>query len=302
MTWFEKLCEFAGLEQPFREPTPVSGGLLHRMFRFDTTSGTYAVKLLNPEIMARLDAMDNYRRAEELETLLEKQGLPLLTALTVAGHKMLRLDEGQYAYLFPWYEGRIIRGAAVTARHAAAVGTALAGIHAAAQRERKTTPEPLIVDWDALLPACPRLLPQRDLLLSLTDRSNEAQRRLPAEETVCHNDLDTKNVLWQGEDFRVIDLETLDWGCPAAELLETALYWSGIEEHRIDTARFDAFVGAYRAAGGKLPRDWAALLDSDQGRLGWLAWVLKQGDAAQAEDTMARILCAEAFRAHLLQL
>ena len=301
MSWSDTLCALAGLGQPLTEPIAVSGGLLHRMFRLETASGTYAVKLLNPEIMARPDAHDNYRRAEELERLLERRNLPLLTSLTVDGRKMLRLDDGQYAYLFPWYEGRIIRGAAVSARHAAAVGATLAGIHAAARRERKTLPEPMTVDWDALLPACPGLLPHRDLLMSLTDRSNEAQRRLPAEEAVCHNDLDTKNVLWQEDDFRVIDLETLDWGCPDAELLETALYWSGIEEHRIDTTRFDAFVEAYHAAGGRLPRDWAALLDSDQGRLGWLAWVLRQGDAAQAEDTMARILCAEAFRAHLLQ-
>ena len=301
MTWFEELCEFAALGQPTREPAPVSGGLLHRMFRLDTTSGTYAVKLLNPEIMARPDAPDNYRRAEELELLLESRGLPILSAMTVSGTKMLRLHD-QYAYLFPWFQGQVIRGSAVTAKHAAAIGTTLAGIHAVARRERQTQPEPLIIDWDALLPACPELTRHRDLLAALTDRSHEAQLRLPAEETVCHNDLDTKNVLWQGDMHRVIDLETLDWGCPAAELLDVALYWSGIDEHCIDPARFTAFTDAYAAAGGELPRDWQILLDSSQGWLGWLAWVLSQGDQAQARETMARILCVQDFRAVISSL
>ena len=270
---------------------------MHRMFRLETTAGVYAVKLLNPEIMRRPDAPGNYRRAEELEGLLERKGLPILPAMTVDGQKMLRLGN-QFAYVFPWFEGRMIRGAALTARHAAAIGTTLAGIHTTARRERTTDLEPLTVDWDALLPACPELTRHRDLLFSLTDRSNEARLRLPAVEAVCHNDLDTKNVLWQGDDYRVIDLETLDWGCAAAELLETALYWSGIEEHRIDMARFEAMTKAYQAAGGELPQDWTLLLDSDQGRLGWLAWVLRQGDAAQARDTMARILCVEGFKGY----
>lgn len=295
MTWVETLCDQAGLGRPLQVPEAVSGGLLHRMFALETERGHYAVKLLNPDIMARPDAPENYRRAEALEALLEARGLPVLSAMTVNGAKMLNLN-GQYAYLFPWYGGHAIRGSAVTAAHAAAIGGTLAGIHAAGRRERTSLPEPLLIDWDALLPACPSLLPHRDLLVSLTDASNEAQRQLPAEEAVCHNDLDTKNVLWQGSEHRVIDLETLGWGCPAAELVETALYWSGIDEHRIDRARFDAFTGAYAAAGGELPQDWQMLFDASQAWLGWLAWVLQQGDRGQAEETMARILCVEAFR------
>lgn len=299
MAWYEDLCALAGLGQPLSAPAAVSGGLMHRMYALDTTSGKYAVKLLNPDIMRRPDAPGNYRRAEELESLLESRGLPILPALTVNGQKMLRLGEEQYAYLFPWYGGQAVKGAAVTARHAAAIGAALAGIHGSDRRERRTVPEPLLIDWDALLPACPSLLPHRDLLVSLTDRSNEAQRRLPAVETICHNDLDTKNVLWQGGEFRIIDLETLGWSAPSAELMTTALYWSGIDERRIDPARFDAFIQAYLAAGGERPSHWLTPLDSDQSWLSWLGWVLEQGDAAQAEDTMARILCVEDFRANL---
>lgn len=301
MEWTEPLCRHADLGQPLAEPTAVTGGLLHRMYALETTRGRYAVKLLNPEIMLRPDARENYRRAEALEALLERRNLPILPALTVHGQKMLSI--GSYKiYVFPWYDGHIIRGTDVQARHAAAIGGTLAGIHAVASRERASQPEPLVIDWDALLPACPELLPRRDMLVSLTDRSNEAQRQLPALETICHHDLDTKNVLWQGNDFRIIDLETLDWGCPAAELMATALYWSGIDERRIDSARFKTFIDAYSAAGGEPPTDWLTLLDSDQSWLGWLAYVLAKGDRDQAVETMARIRCLEAFRPCLLQL
>ena len=53
---------------------PVSGGLMHKMYKVQTTTGIYAVKCLNPEIMSRPDAMKNYSEAERLESILEDNG------------------------------------------------------------------------------------------------------------------------------------------------------------------------------------------------------------------------------------
>ncbi|MBQ6024813.1 MAG: hypothetical protein IJL20_04275 [Lachnospiraceae bacterium] len=36
---------------------PVSGGLMHKMFKVQTSTGIYAVKYLNPEIMKRPGVM-----------------------------------------------------------------------------------------------------------------------------------------------------------------------------------------------------------------------------------------------------
>jgi hypothetical protein len=40
-------------------PISVTGGLLHRMYALQTTSGRYAIKALNPEIMYRPTALQN---------------------------------------------------------------------------------------------------------------------------------------------------------------------------------------------------------------------------------------------------
>ena len=73
---------FGEVEPPVER---VSGGLMHRMFRVRAAGQDYAVKLLNPEIMKRPEAMRNYRRAESLERILEEAGLPIVPALTVNG-------------------------------------------------------------------------------------------------------------------------------------------------------------------------------------------------------------------------
>lgn len=83
---------------------PVAGGFLHRMYRVRTEHRSYAVKHLNPEILQRPAAMENFRRAEALEAVLEQAGIPIVAAIAMDGHKMQTLD-GAYFYIFPWQNG-----------------------------------------------------------------------------------------------------------------------------------------------------------------------------------------------------
>jgi hypothetical protein len=56
-----------------------------------------------------------------------------------------------------------------------------------------------------------------------------AADRLPRRTALCHNDMDAKNVLWQGGDFRIIDLECLGPANPEQEMLDLAISWAGYE-------------------------------------------------------------------------
>ena len=70
---------------------PVSGGLMHKMYKVQTERGTFAVKCLNPDIMKRPGVFDNYARAEALETILDNNGIPIVPALTFDGKKMVEV-------------------------------------------------------------------------------------------------------------------------------------------------------------------------------------------------------------------
>ena len=78
------------------KPMLLSGGFMHKMYRIDTQQGTFALKLLNPFVMQRETAMDNFAKAERIELLLEQQGVPILPALSLDGRKMQEVD-GEHA-------------------------------------------------------------------------------------------------------------------------------------------------------------------------------------------------------------
>jgi len=123
---------------------------------------------------------------------------------------------------------------------------------------------------------------------------SEAWKRLPPWKAICHGDMDMKNVLWQGQDFRIIDLECLDDGNPAVELGQLALSWSGMEAKNLCIPLLNAFLRGYAEAGAPFPEDWAAVYDSNTVMLDWLAYNLRRVlgiDGAPDEGGLGRSQC-----------
>ena len=274
---FDALCQQLNLGALTEELSRHTGGLMHKMYRVATESGVYAVKCLNPHVMARPTATANFAAAERLERKLEQTDLPLLPALTIGGCKMQEMD-GNFFYVVPYFEGKALTDDDITPAHCEMVGKTLAKLHQVEQKTEPINREILSFDWDEFG------LSEEDtaLLWQMQTAANAAI--LPPLSTICHNDMDPKNVLWHGMDCRVIDLECLGYGSPYPELLETALCWAGFERGEMDLDRFTAFVTAYAAAGGNLDADWAAVYAANAGRLGWLHYNLLRAGGSEGEE------------------
>ena len=313
-----KIPEELGLGPPLEPPRPLRGGFMHRMYTLFTDRGQYAVKLLNPHIMARPDAMANFRRAEALESMLEQTDLPILPALTFRGRKMQE-SGGQFFYLYEYFDGCALKSDEITIPHCRRIGEILARIHGIERCEATFEREPLAIDWDDLItrlaanhPGLHALLAaNRDLLYELQARANEAFPKVPAVQTICHGDMDSKNVLWHESDCRVIDLECLGRSNPYIELYELALCWSGLENCSVDIPRFRELISAYASAGGILPADWTVIHDANCGRLEWLEYNVLRSmgigcseseipiGVSEVQKTMAQISCYRRIRNRL---
>ena len=146
-----RLLETRGLGRGLRPVSPVPGGLTHSMFRADTRDGSYAVKHLNPEIMKRPSAMENYRRAEYLEQVLEDAGIPIVPAIAIGGQKMQELD-GEHFYVFHWQKGRITDWHGITGEQCRQAGNIQGRIHAL-QIWTPVRAEPVrsVIDWSGYI-------------------------------------------------------------------------------------------------------------------------------------------------------
>lgn len=306
--------------KPEGEPTRLNGGLMHKMYKINTEQGTYALKLLNPFVMQRETAMENYAKAEQIEMLLEKQGIPILPALSFNGRKMQETD-GQYFYIFDYFSGSVLKSNEITKYHCEEIGKVLAKIHNIDKKiENKIFPE-MSIDWDFYLAKMKKadmrlytvLKDSLPVIKDSQNNGNQARKKLPQIVSVCHNDMDCKNVLWNGNDYRIIDLECLSYSNPFMELFELALCWSGYENCQIDFGLFQAFLQGYANAGGELPVDWETLYDCNNGRLEWLEYNVKRvlgidcGDdekeigIEQVEETVRHIIFYSEMKKQILE-
>ena len=289
--FFETLTADWSLGSLIHPPQPVSGGYMHKLFRLDTASGSFAVKLLNPEVMSRPKALGNYRNTEALEQVLEAYHLPIVAALSRNGKKM-HCIQGQYFYLFPWVEHKAVPWDAITEKHCHTMGGLLAQLHklpwsdATSLSTEPNQPAPVAFDWQAMAQQvqtqtldkafADALAQNLPLLEAAQTAYNKAVAALPPLLCICNADMDAKNVLWQGEQPLVIDLECLEVGNPVNDLIQLSLSWAGGTVCRFDFGRFRAFLSAYRQRKALPTMDWRSLTGLGFSWLDWLHYNLRR--------------------------
>lgn len=302
------------------EPTRLNGGFMHKMYKVDTEQGVYAIKLLNPFVMQRETAMANYTKAEQIEFLLEQQDIPILPALSFDGRKMQEID-GEYFYLFDYFFGKPLKRNEITEYHCGEIGKVLAKIHSIDKKFENENISEMSIDWEFYLAEMKKadvrlyaiLKDSFSVIQDSQNKGNLTRKKLPQIVSICHNDMDCKNVLWNGNDYRIIDLECLSYNNPYMELFELALCWSGYEDCQIDFRLFQAFLQGYKNAGGELPTDWETLYDCNNGRLEWLEYNIKRvlgidcGDnekeigIEQVEETVQHIIYYSEMKKQILE-
>ncbi|MGZ9583739.1 phosphotransferase [Paenibacillus marinisediminis] len=291
---FEKLCSTLKLGEIINVPEVISGGLLHRMFAIETTEGKYAVKALNPQIMARPTALNNYIRSETIVNIASNS-VPAQPAKIIDG-KSIQIIDTQYYLVFDWIEGYSLKSYEINITHCKKMGSILAQIHKTdfSQIENNTYLEHTKeTDWNFYLSKGKEVNSVWESLLDETinqlyawsNKAHRSSRMLASEMVISHGDLEPKNVMWTQESPILIDWESAGYNNPKHDLIETAIYWSLNELGSIDKERFFAFVGGYQKSFGIIEADWRMVLEHGYlGKLDWLEYSLKRSLGIECAD------------------
>jgi len=264
-------CEYCGLGG-VRTMRPVSGGLLHTMYKVKTSTGVYAVKVLNPEVMRRPKALQNMTHSEKIAHELERV-VPLVAAKEFEGSHTVKW-EGTWFMVFDWLDGVSLFTADITTEHCGKIGDALGKIHAANVQIEGIIPETEVrkeYDWSLL---------EDEYLPELTELDAEVVRALKvmsSHQVISHRDLDPKNVMWQSGKPYIIDWEAAGYVNPYQELVEVLNYWIADETGSQKFRKFEALMSAYAAHMPVDSVDWdSVLLCSFDGMLGWLEYNVRR--------------------------
>ncbi|MBQ6787427.1 MAG: phosphotransferase [Lachnospiraceae bacterium] len=290
------LCTKYNLGNVTSKPVMITGGLLHKMYRVVTDKGEYAIKVLNPDIMQRPDAMRNMVNSERISHALEKE-IPLIAAREFDGKHVIGLDNVYYM-VFDWLEGKSVFMPQITEYHCEQIGEILGKIHSSylcldgIEKEQGSRD---LFDWDSLLEEAKKqdvawLLAFEESILQIKEWDKQVVDSMPGlseYQVISHRDFDPKNVMWKDDMPFIIDWEAAGYVNPFQELVEVLNYWTVDSNGDYDKGKFKAMMQAYTQNVDMSNVDWAAVLNgSFDGMLGWLAYNVKRALGLEGSSEM----------------
>lgn len=294
-----KLIKKCNLGDIINGPIRVMGGLLNRMYRITTTKGSYAVKLLNQEVMKRKDAKDNHILAETASNIAKEKGIKALPALII-NNKIIWEVDGYYFLIFNWFDGKAITNEQITMDKVKKVSKELAKLHqidfSKIKNKCKAYYDLKEVDWDYYLEKINnkelnKLLKENIKNYKMLDkRAIENIKLISNNMVISHRDLDLPNVLWNEKDEPVfIDWESTGLVNPVMELIDTAWNWSGGQNY-FDKEKFSLFINTYKENGGSVDDFDKALKADFKAKFGWLEYNIRRITGIECIDEEERLL------------
>ena len=293
----EKFCNIYNLGKVINI-NKISGGLMHKMFKVETDKGIYCIKVLNLEVMSRNDAYNNFVISESVSNLAKKNGIPVSSALNIKGNYLTKLDNTYYM-VFDFVDGKVLKDEEITVSHCKKIGSILAHIHSLDYKEIGLEPNIIkykkLYDWEYFInnPNFNKMsYSYKDIYLdnykkynSILKRANQRYNQSNINQTICHSDMDPKNVMWNNNNPIVIDWECAGIANPERELLEDALCWSGFLSNDFNKDKFIAMFQEYSKYRSIDNIDWYDVICGNLvGRFGWLKYNLDRSLGIVSND------------------
>lgn len=293
-----KLLIDCSLGECLSNPVRVTGGLLNRMYKVETSSGTYAIKLLNPEVMKRSTAMNNHIVAEKVANIAKQNGVKCLPA-KIINNKTIQECNGIYFLIFDWFDGKPISDEEISIDKCKSIAKELAKIHNInfdeVKKECKAYYGLNTVNWNLYVDKIENVklkeLLERnvELFSALDKKAIDSINIIQDNLVISHKDLDLPNILWNKDDFIIIDWESTGMVNPIMELIDTAWNWSGGQNY-FDIEKFKCFVEEYQKHIGDL-KDFNIAIDADfKAKFGWLEYNLKRVCGIECIDEEEKLL------------
>ena len=283
----EKFCEIYNLGKALNI-SKLSGGLMHKMFKVETTKGIYAIKILNPEVMNRKEAYNNFIISEMISNLAKRNGIPVSSTLNIDGNYLTKY-ENMYYMVFDFVFGKTLSDDEITVDHCKKIGMILAHIHLLDYKEICLVPNVIkykkLYDWQSYIDNINfNKMTYKDLYLSnyqkynyMLKTANEKFNETNINQTLCHADMDPKNVMWNNDAPIIIDWECAKIANPERELLEDALCWSGFLSNNFNIQKFTSVIEEYSNYRSIENIDWFSVIYGNLvGRLGWLKYNIER--------------------------
>lgn len=260
----------------YQEKKLLAGGLLHQVYWLQTSTGNYALKLLDPWIVSQQN-LSHWNTCELIAKNFFDKHIPAVHALQNLTGNYLSQFNDQYFMVYHWIKSychparaKCVAGSGIiesqtrprktlcvcgVTQRIENIGTILAHIHSI-QLNKTDYPQLNIPSWNGFDEQhWENLLEKYDTnfdiqkLLKINNTIRNVEIKLTEKDIIIsHRDLDPRNVIWQNERPFIIDWEYAGLITPTLDLLIVAFNFAGLSLGKTPKIEnFRAVVKGYEA-------------------------------------------------------
>lgn len=233
------ICQQLNLGFAIDNVTPVTGGLLHKMWKLTTSKASYAIKQLSQDIKLTPQTLQAYEITEQIAEQFKQQGIPAISA--IKGHDCYLSVIANTAFLvYPWVNAKALHKDVISQKHALQIASLLAKMHTLNLHmveleepsfdihadEKIRTLIHTAIDSKCVFSSL--LKEHEERILIMNHAYQNATSLMKSRTVISHGDLDQKNVLWDQTDKPIlIDWESARKLNPTYEIINAALDGAG---------------------------------------------------------------------------
>lgn len=270
---FNDVCKYYELGNLIDKPKRNDIGITNKIYKISTEKGEYILKILSSNNIQKL------QMSEEISEIAQKNGVKSLCCIKKYDNYISNIN-GFNVILYPYYNGTIIKSNEISLNHIKLLAHQLAKLHSIKVDLnidiKKYDKEDFMFLYNKTLECNDEYFDffkeNINKIVCIYDKVYDSYMKLSNQKSYVHKDFNRKNVLWNNDEFRIIDWETASIDNPSIDLFNSV--WFLTDDIKKD--KFNVFIKEYFSM-MQIEDDYetavfAALIEE----CNWLAFSLKR--------------------------
>lgn len=244
-----EICTNYGLGNMINTPIKITGGITNTIYKIETTSGLYVIKVINKSNIDRNpNLLLNIENSEEIALVAKENGINSIVAIKLNNNYINKLSDIHFI-VYEWCDGNVLLSKELNVEHMKVAARALANLHKIKIENNivqdKFKKIDFIYYYELLKDNnedCYNYFKQNiNKLIVIYNEVFDNYNKLTDQLSYIHGDYNRKNLLWKNYQLHIIDWETASISNPSIDFFNSA--WFLTDD--IDKDKYIAFTKEY---------------------------------------------------------
>ncbi len=226
------------------DPIVIDGGITNSLYKVVTDKNNYVIKIVNnSRIKQDNNLIKKLEFSEKIANKAKLNGINSVVAVKI-NDKYINQYKNNYFLIYEWCEGKVLLSKEITNKHLKIIAKAMSNLHKIKVEEKNSIIKYQRINYNYYFDLLKNNEEEYALffknnfnkLLSIYDHVYENYTMLSNQLSYVHKDLNRKNIIWNNDDYYIIDWETATISNPSLDFFNSSWFLTeDIKEEKYKT-------------------------------------------------------------------